>query len=521
MVPEGPVPEGSAPESSGADPDAVLDAFGVRPRADRFDDPQLALDKDTGEDTGEDTGADTGAAIAAALVASAAQAGLEPLRAARRPGPRRKCVVGAVGALFRAGQYRDCAHLAVASGETHRRVRAQAARALEALSATDALTAFLAACEADPDLPADLRRNFLDIRLHSWLGLTSADHRVFVPATEPETGSDSGSDSGSVEGAGDGPVPTTLAGALARLPAPGINWIMPQMEQALVRLRGLDGPDQAAAAADFLARLRWGRAAHDYLSFLGHYLAPRAGARPAPGAGAAGRRDHARIRALGDQIAGLLDLPDTNPMAEAAASGRSVALMSAHAGLPTLAPSVIWPTGLPLIGISASAPTDLTDPVIKTVGARGNFNLDMVRAVKILRRDPHVIEILPDGGFGGVPVMQELLGRQIPLGPGAEMMVWQGRAATFFFSTHWRDGRIAIRLQAGPVAEGGDDAARAAFRADFYGFYMARLQEIVLGPPEDMAPGGGFWPALVTEEIKANARAGKTVAGPAGQGAAG
>ncbi|MGV6848832.1 MAG: hypothetical protein ACWA5A_10735 [Marinibacterium sp.] len=453
------------------DPDAVLDAFGVRPVADRFADAALIADDDSA------------GAIAAALLEAAQAAGLDPLRAARRPGPRRKCVVGAVGALYRAGAYRDCAHLAVASGETHRRVRAQTARALEALSATEALSTYLATCEADPDLPAALRRNFLDIRLHSWLGLTSADHRVFVPPSEPETGSDKGES-----------VPGTLAEALARLPAPGINWIMPRMEAGLLRLRGLDTAGQEAAAAEFLARLRWGRAAQDYISFLGHYLAPRARARPAPGP--EGPRDHARIRALADQIGDLMDLPDTNPMAEAAAKGRSVALMSAHAGLPTLAPAVIWPTGLPLIGISASAPTDLADPVIKTVGARGNFNLDMVRAVKILRREPHVIEILPDGGFGGVPVMQDLLGRQIPLGPGAEMMVWQGRAATFFFSTHWRDGRIAIRLQPGPVANGGDDAARAAFRAEFYGFYMARLKEIVLGPPENMAPGGGFWPHL-------------------------
>lgn len=445
-----------------AEPGTVCAAFGLDLDPGRFPDERLFLTP-------------SGAArIEDRLAAEIARIGLEPDRVASRPRQRQGCLVRMVQALHRDGRQAEAAHLAAASGIGRPQVTVTAARAMLELRARDAAGAYIAGLEADPGLALPVRRNFLDLRIHNRLGLKPSDHAIFVP----------------------GEIPATLAEALARMPAPGIEWTHPVMLAAVLKTRGLEG----AAADDFAARVDRGRAALDYLTFLSFYAAERGG--PPPGTGGA---DNAAVHALAAQVAGLIDLPDPNPLAAAAAAGRGIVLTSAHAGLPLVAPYVMRPAGLPVFGISAQAATDLTHPVAKTLGAHGNFHHDFLRAIKILRRTPHVCQLMPDGGVGGELVEKPFRGGTVKLGPGAAVIAWQTRAAVFFFSTRWRDGRLRIWLRTGPVAEAGGD--RAAFEAAFYDFYLGCLDEIVMGAPEDMAPGSGFWPALVTEEVKAAFRA--------------
>ena len=439
---------------------AVLAGVGVTLDPARFPEPQLALTDEVR------------AAIAAILRQRvdhvAGELGLAPAAVMARPGTCRRVMLEGVIALHDAEALAACAHLAAASGLTHPRVIILWVRALEALRAVSSLVELITRVESDPDLPAKSRRNLLDLRMHNQTGLKAADHHVFVP----------------------GPVPGTLAEALARLPAPGIDWVPRAMAEALAGQRGLSG----AAAEDFIAKLNWGRAAVDYLTFLKYYAWPASGG-PEPGQG--GPED-AAVRALTRQLKDFVVTPDPNPMVAAAQAGRSIILTSAHAGLPVVAPWIMTDPGLPLIGISAKSPTDLAHPTEKTLGTHGNFQADFLRAVKLLRRDPHLVQLMPDGGFGGASTTHAFRGRPLPLGQGAVTMAWQGRAAVFFFNTRWRaDGRLEGYICEGPGAEAGGD--RAAFDAAFHAFYLGCLDDIVMGPPEDMAPGGGFWRHLLAE----------------------
>ena len=453
------------PARRGPEADAALfEGLALDLPADRFPDPVLAL-----TDPGR-------AALAEALRASlrkvAGDLDKPPRMLRRQRGPRRRVLLETVIALYDSGLKVECAHLAAASELTHSRVIILWVRALEELRATEALVALIARLEADPTLPAKNRRNLLDLRMHNQSGLMAADMQVFLP----------------------GPVPAALADALAALPAPGIDWVPRHMAGVLAGQRGLSG----AAAEAFAAELNWGRAAVDLLTFLKYYAWPASGG-PQPGQGGP---DDAAVRALAGQLRDLVVKPDPNPMVEAARAGRSIVLVSAHAGLPVVAPWIMTDTGLPLIGISAKSPTNLTHPTEKTLGTHGNFQADFLKAVKILRRDPHLVQLLPDGGFGGATSLHRLRGREIPLGQGAATMAWQGRAAVFFFGTRWRaDGRLEIYVRPGPVAEAGGD--RAAFDAAFHGFYLGCLEDIVAGPARDMAPGGGFWRHLVGEPAQA------------------
>lgn len=432
-------------------PDDLITAFGLTIVADRFPDPELRLTP-----AGRDR-------INQALARELDQLG-QPVEAVmRRAGQRTGCVVRAVIVLVHIDERVAAVHLAVASGLLVSKAALLAVRKMTELGALASAAAYIADIEAQPDLPLWLRRGLLDIRVKDRLALKPADHRFYVP----------------------GDIPATLDEALARLPAPGITWVPAALSDALIRLRGLEGAD----AADFRARLEWGKAVQEYLLFLSFYVSPRGGG---PDRGTAGPENDA-IWALWDQFRDRIDVPDLTPLMQAVGQGRSVVLTSAHAGLPTLAPHIMRPTGLPLIGVSTYADTDLTHPAEKTLGLRGNFHADFLKAVKILRRDPHLVQLLPDGGVGDM-VTKPFLDTQLDLGQGAAVMAWQGRAAVFFFSSRIEDGRIRLYLRQGPVAEKGGD--RAAFDTAFYDFYLGCLQDIVMGPPESMAPEAGFWPAL-------------------------
>ncbi|QEW23971.1 Vi polysaccharide export protein VexE (plasmid) [Marinibacterium anthonyi] len=454
----GPGGDGSGGNGSAWDgPDDLFGAFELDIQPTRFAEPALLL--------GPEQSQRLAGALAQGLDRVGQDIGVKPKVVLARPGSRRRVVLETVFALHDAGALVECVHLSAASGLTHARMLYLWVRALEQLRATTSLMALITRLESDPELPSKIRRNLLDLRMHNQTGLIAADHQVFV----------------------DGPVPATLAEALKTLPAPGIDWVPPRMVLSLALERGLEGD----AAQAFAARLNWGRAAVDYLTFLKYYAWPASGG-PQPGQGGP---DDGAVRALAGQLKALMVLPDPNPLVAAAKAGKSIVLVSAHAGLTVVAPWIMLDAGLPLIGISAKSPTDLTHPREKTLGTHGNFQADFLKAVKILRREPHLVQLLPDGGFGGASLTHRFRGRDLALGQGAAMMAWQGQAAVFFFGTRWRDdGRMEIYVETGPVAEKGGD--RAAFDTAFYDFYLGCLDAIVMGPPENMAPGGGFWRCL-------------------------
>ena len=440
----------------------LIASFGLTIDPDRFPEPQLRLTPEHRDK------------IAEALAHEVGKLGLPVDVIVRRAGQRTGCLVRAVIVLVHVEERVAAVHLAVAAGFLVSKAALLAARKMAELGALTSAQAYISQIEAQPDLPPWLTRGLLDIRVKDRLALGPADHAFYVP----------------------GEIPATLDEALARLPGPGVSWVAPTIATAILRLRGLNTPDKAAEAEAFRARLDWGKAAVDYLVFLSFYTSDRGGG---PARGSAGA-DNDAIWALMDQFRDRIDLPDLGPLMAAVEAGRSIILTSSHAGLPTLAPHIMRPTGLPLIGVSTYAPTDLTHPREKTLGLRGNFHADFLKAVKILRRDPHLVQLLPDGGVGDM-VTKPFLETELELGQGAAVMAWQGRAAVFFYGSRLEEGRIRLFLREGPVADKGGD--RAAFDAAFYDFYLGCLKEIVMGPPESMAPEAGFWPALARPETNA------------------
>lgn len=241
-------------------------------------------------------------------------------------------------------------------------------------------------------------------------------------------------------------------------------------------------------AADFARRLTWGLAAEMYLRFL--FLARRP-----PGLWRDADPETRAFQALCAQIDPLHRVETAAPFAAARATGRSIVITRAHTGVSCYFGRQFADPGLPQIRIAANSKEDQSTKDNVAFATRGDFKLNFVKLVKMIRKTPSFVSIFPDGGFGGDLVSSDLFGSQIRLGQGAATLAWHGRAETFFYCGVWRDGHVVSRLVPGPSATDFDD--RAAFDAAFYGFYIDQLRQIVLGPAEDMVGNAGFWPMLI------------------------
>lgn len=173
---------------------------------------------------------------------------------------------------------------------------------------------------------------------------------------------------------------------------------------------------------------------------------------------------------------------------------RSVIIANAHAGLSTahhlgLLPSVPFPYSV--VSEAAGPAVRPQDYHLATGGP--NVALGFAKLAKLMKSSPRVVRIFPDGGAGELMDIS-ICGQNVKIGRGAASLAYLGKAATFFSSSHWTGSRFVFSMVPGPVAS--DYADRETFEHDFAGFYANCLEQIVLGPPEDMAPDSGFWSHL-------------------------
>lgn len=431
----------------------VITAFGLTLDPDRFGAPGLALPGD-----GQDR-------ITTALRQAAADAGIDLKARRQRPGPLRTALLEAMVALRDQDHVLESLHLAAAVAQPHPKVAMMQAQLLKKLEARDVLATFLAAQLDNPDLPAASRRSMWEMQMREKnMGASGAvgDHATYM----------------------DGPLPATLAEALDRLPGSRDDWVAPQLADMLVDLNGLSG----AAAETYRARLNWGAAAQEYITFLTRH---RGAPDEAPDA------ETAQLRRLAQGLRQLVRLPDPNPLTAARALDKSIVLTTAHLGVGTVGGFLVNPLRMPQVTISANAETNFDNPQRLLLGTQGNAQVNFLKLIKIVRKGRYLVRVLPDGVAGSEPRRAPFLGTEVDLGPGAAVLAWQASAATYFFGTRWQDGALQIYVHAGPVAEKGGD--RAAFEAAFYDFYLGCLTEIVTGPPEDITPRGAFWRRLARE----------------------
>ncbi len=446
-----------------------LDLFKIKLDPEQFDDPKLVF------------GPEAESRIAAALTQVLERANVRtPARAAAalsRPGVRQRAVLHGMAILKARKHMVECVHLGASLGENYGEVpdeggapmrpklMAMQAVAMNDLQALKALGTLIETYEKDPSLPADLRRNLSEVRMRNSLGFEPSDHSLYVP----------------------GPVPDTLAEALEGLPGDRTDWIAPEMVSALAQVQDKEtGPGAQA----FAQKLIWGRAAREYFSFLTRYAGQ---SKPLSGASSEAMADH-RIRALADELHDVVQLPDPNPLLKAAESGRTVVLLAAHAGITDLSRDLLSVVDLPVVQIAAHTKTNLSNPRLLKLGTHGNFQADFLKVVKACRKNPHLVRLFPDGGKGGDQEMVNVAGRLVPVGKGGAMLARQARAQVMFFGTRWRQGKLQFYVHKGPRAEKGVSAAE--FDTAFFEFYAKCMEEIAMGPPENMSPGGGFWPHL-------------------------
>lgn len=212
-----------------------------------------------------------------------------------------------------------------------------------------------------------------------------------------------------------------------------------------------------------------------------------------------GNRVEAPLKPLQRDVRRRVTGFDPAPVTAAAAAGRSIMGVTAHAGVASaqtrnlreLAPE------LPslIVGNSPIYRDENTDSM--GLAVRDLTTGDLLRTIRALRRKPYRIYLLPDGQAGGARRTVSVLGRDVSIAATAGVFAWQARADTFFLDTRWHGlGRIEVRLARGPQPGRAHD--RADFIARFDAFYAARLERIVTGPPENIATTrGGIWHQLL------------------------
>ena len=203
-----------------------------------------------------------------------------------------------------------------------------------------------------------------------------------------------------------------------------------------------------------------------------------------------------RVRTLAAEVAARLRPVGGAALAEAAASGRSVVVAVAHVGVSMLTVPLLREAGLPILTVSAgSQPSAASSGHLSVL--RDPVAVGLLRIVKTMRNAPHALWIVPDGGTVD-PAVRPLGTRTARIGRGAGVIAGRTGAATFFLRSVFVGDGFELRFEPGPVADGSRDPQD--FAEDFHTFYVDRLQEVLDGPPEDLAPRGGLFSKFVAPD---------------------
>ena len=245
---------------------------------------------------------------------------------------------------------------------------------------------------------------------------------------------------------------------------------------------------------DFGRRIDWGRRAVAYFRFLSgaillQTLDPDQSI--APGA--------ARMKALFDQSKSLQTGGDLTELRQARDAGHSIIVMQSHSG-----PSFYLKGAFEALNM----PSSFVHQIRLPNEAPGDFNictsdlatlpLEFVKLAKLIKSEPRLVRIFPDGGQGDDATTISVCGCSIKIGAGAATLAHLGRSALFFAASRWRDGKIELDITRGPVI--GATMNREETGQVVAKFYAEGLQRVLQGPPEDFGMSGGFWADLIRSQ---------------------
>lgn len=238
----------------------------------------------------------------------------------------------------------------------------------------------------------------------------------------------------------------------------------------------------------FLERMQWGAELHRRMLYLkkmtARVLAKREASRSP---------DEETILEIFQAVHSRISPPDLSPLTESIASGRSVVLAHAHAGLSTIYDIKKHLPEVPHSLVSRAA-ARAKRPEDYNLSAQGpNVALEFAKLAKLTRKSPRLVRIFPDGQYGEL-IEITVCGFPVKIGRGAIALAYLGKAKTYFTRSVRTDEGFTFTLLPGPDAALFED--RGAFEEAFGAFYASCLEEIVLGAPEDMVLKGGFWPEL-------------------------
>ncbi len=287
-----------------------------------------------------------------------------------------------------------------------------------------------------------------------------------------------------------GGVPETLAELVASLDAPPRpHFIEQRLAEFVHALRG-EGGD----AATFRERMAWGHQAIRWVEMIANAAQQFWQRSLKTGFVTA---DQIRTINLHKAIAERSRSDALDRLRALHAAGHSLLLTSAHAGIHHISHGVAHVSGLPFFSIRADAGSTDSPDHSRVLTTGNELQLEFAKLVRRVRREQHVISMMPDGLGGGDPLHFDLLGRKIALRQGAATIAYHGAMATFFCKTRWNGKDIELVLLEGPKAE--RDMDRGTWDELWYAFYLDCLRDIVLGEPEDMGGHGGLWASYLAE----------------------
>lgn len=390
---------------------------------------------------------------------------LETIRAARQEairtlsstpdGPSEHAVsLATARLLMQDNAFLPAAHVAAAADEAGDTILE--IQSLARLGARDTAVARLKARSDRTDLSRKTRRAILRTKGKLRVPTSPADHLAFFDK-----------------------LPGSLPEAIRALSPPFQRDFLPLARQ-VAALRG------DATAEDLARRILWGREFDAYVEYLD--LTARHTDADAPGA--------REVMDLAARLPQLFDISDLKPFLDKRQSDQSVILLCAHSGALRLTSLLRKRLKLRPAMISANGRTDLSEQAKRLVlGVKDATPDELARFTKIIRKQPRMVELMPDGRMGQDRKRLTVCGKPVEIGTSLTTLAWHSRALTMFCRAEWTGTGIRYRLTPGPVRDKG--MSRDSFDAALYGLYRQGLEEIVLGTPETMTVQGGFWGPLL------------------------
>jgi len=256
------------------------------------------------------------------------------------------------------------------------------------------------------------------------------------------------------------------------------------LHQIMTRFKTIRSEEEVADP-EFTRRLAWGLLVSYYLKLIRFC----AGKIHAKGPTADLTVEERQLLSLTDEMNDLITV-DLSPLQKACESGRNVVILEAHAGVTMFDTLRLQTLGVPISTISAGTAT-IDTPMKFDIAAEGpDVQMRFLKLIKLMKAGQRIVRVFPDGGAGDLKPL-DFLGIPVTVGQGAATLAWRGKADIFFPTSRWTGSEFHITFQAGPQAS--RYTSRSNFEEEMYEFYLAQWRNIILGPPEDMAPIGGFW----------------------------